>query len=392
MDLSYFASEKYSRKDFEFLGIITGTPYGKVEKARNIKDNKEYALKIFEKIHLQDPENFSKTVKEKNLLQSLKNPLGFLSLCLTFTDAENVYFVFEYCPHGNLLEFMQRFSKFPFELARFYAGELIFILESLRNQQIIHCEINPKNLMVSADYHLQLSNFQNSYRVDDTIERRISQVESPEYLSPESLEGETSVAADIWAVGCIIYQMLVGKNPFHAPSVYLSYDKIRNGQVDFPGILPPFAVDLIQSMLLSDPTIRLGTNSVGDLKTHVFFQGLEIETIFSMPVPDYQHEMSKDNAKMSRVILEGVVKKKAGWIYKKRLLVITEEPKITYWEPSRKEFRGEIAISPQLRGEVKNRIDFNIVTPKRTYFFKVINDTPERWVRAVAELVQIVYG
>ena len=392
MDFSSFSNEKYSRKDFEFLGIVSSTPYGKVEKARNIKENKEYALKIFEKFHLQNPDFFACTLKEKEILSNFKNSTSFLPLHGTFVDSDNVYFVLDYCPHGNLNQFIERFSKFPFELARFFAGEVIYMLEALRNESLIHSDISPSNLIISSDFHLHLTNFQNSFAIGDKPTKRISQIETPEYLSPEALEGDFTIAGDIWAAACTIYQMLVGKNPFHASATYLMYDKIRNGQVDFPGILPPFAVDLIQSMLLSDPTIRLGVNNIGDLKSHIFFQGLEIDLIYSFPVPDYRHEMSKDHTRMSRVIMEGVVKKKAGWIYKRRLLVITEEPKITYWEPTRKEFRGEIAISPQLRGEVRNRIDFHIITPKRTYYFKVINDTPERWVKAVAELVHMVYG
>ena len=186
--------------------------------------------------------------------------------------------------------------------------------------------------------------------------------------------------------------MLVGKSPFAGATNYSTYDKIKFGEIEFPGILPPFAVDLIQSMLLPDPKVRLGVNNLEDLKAHIFFQGLEIDNIYSSTVPDYKNEMSLNINRASRVIMEGVVKKKAGWIYKKRLLVISEEPKITYWEPTRKEFRGEIAISPQLRGEAKNKIDFHVITPKRTYYFKVINETPDKWVKAIAELVHKVYG
>jgi 3-phosphoinositide dependent protein kinase-1 len=392
MDLSEFSNDKYSRKDFEFLGSLASTPYGRIEKGKCIKDNKEYALKIFEKFHLQDPEALDKTRAEQKMLLGFKSPSPFVALHSTFIDSENVYFVMDYCPHGNLEQFMQRFSKFPFELARFYAGELVHILESLRSYSIIHCEINPINLLVSSDCHLYLTNFQNVYNQKYTRSSHSSQNENPEYLSPESLEGEYLQSGDVWSVACIIYQMLAGKSPFVSSTNYLTFDKIRSGAIEFPGILPPFAIDLINSMLAPDPTLRLGSTNIEDLKNHIFFQGLDIDSIYSSPAPDYRHEMSKDINRTSRVIMEGIVKKKAGWIYKKRLLVITEEPKITYWEPSRKEFRGEIAISPQLRGEIKNKIDFNIITPKRTYYFKVINDTPDKWVKAVAELLHKVYG
>mmetsp|Transcript_9239 Transcript_9239/g.9216 ORF Transcript_9239/g.9216 Transcript_9239/m.9216 type:complete len:185 (+) Transcript_9239:529-1083(+) len=183
--------------------------------------------------------------------------------------------------------------------------------------------------------------------------------------------------------------MLVGKPPFSAATQYMTFDKIRNGAIEFPPHLPPFAIDLIQSLLLPDPSIRIGGNDIVDLKSHIFFQGLDIDCIFSLTVPDYSHHIRQ--IVMPRVILQGIVRKKAGWIYKKRLLIISEEPRISYYEPNGEEYRGDIAISPELKAEAKGRSEFHIITPNRTYYFKELNDQPEKWVQAVSELVSKIY-
>ena len=390
MDFNQFVSPNMSRKDFEFLGCISNHPYGRVEKAKYVKEGKEYALKSYEKHALDNPDVMRKALREKEVLSQLKSS-GVLALSGTFVDTHSIYIVFEYYSNGTLLQFMQRFAKFPFELSRFYAGELISILSSLRANSIIHSDINPSTLLVSADFHLKLSSFGDSLNSSGNMHRS-SIPDNPEYSSPESLNGDLSHSSDIWSAGCIIYQMLVGKSPFSSSGNSGIIEKINSGIIDFPGILPPFAIDLIQSMLLPDPSIRLGLASVKDLEQHIFFQGLEIETIYRNPAPDYKHEMAKESEAKSSIIYEGIVKKKAGWIYKRRLLIISDEPRISYYEPTRRELRGEIAISPQLRGEVKNKIDFHVITPKRTYYFKVISDTPDKWVKAVAELVQKLYG
>ena len=389
MEFNQFVSSNLSRKDFEFLGSMASHAYGRVEKAKYVKEGKEYALKIYEKHALDSPEVMRKALKEKEVLSQLKSA-GVLALSGSFVDIENIYLVFEHYSNGTLLQFMQRFAKFPFGLARFYAGELVSILSSLRPLHVVHTDITPSNLVVSSDFHLKLCNFTDS-STSDRINRS-SAAENPEYLSPESLNGEFSHSSDVWSVGCIIYQMLVGKSPFFSSSNSGTIEKINSGIMDFPGLLPPFAIDLIQSMLLPDPAIRLGSNNVKDLEQHIFFQGLEIETIYRNPAPDYRHEMAKESEAKSKIIYEGIVKKKAGWIYKRRLLIISDEPRISYYEPTRRELRGEIAISPQLRGEVKNKIDFHVITPKRTYYFKVISDAPDKWVKAVAELVHKLYG
>lgn len=390
MEFNQFVSSSWSRKDFEFLGCMASHQYGRVEKAKYVKEGKEYALKSYEKQALDNPEVMRKALKEKEVLSQLKYA-GVLALSGSFVDIDNIYMVFEYYSNGTLLQFMQRFTKFPFELARFYAGELVNILSSLRSLQIVHTDITPSTLVVNSDFHLKLSSFNNS-QTPSSPSARIPIPDNPEYLSPESLNGEFSHSSDIWSAGCIIYQMLVGKSPFFSSSSTGIIEKINSGIMDFPGILPPFAIDLIQSMLLPDPATRLGSKSMKDLDQHVFFQGLEIDSIYRNPAPDYKHEMAKESEAKSRIIYEGVVKKKAGWVYKRRLLIISDEPRISYYEPSRRELRGEIAISPQLRGEVKGKIDFHVITPKRTYYFKVISDTPDKWVKAVAELVQKLYG
>jgi 3-phosphoinositide dependent protein kinase-1 len=388
MDFHDFASSTISRKDFEFLGNISSHSFGSTERAKNIKDGKEYALKSYQKSLLSSPEVLSRAIREKEALTSLKSS-GILQLFGTFVDIDNIYLVLESYPNGTLNQFMKRFAKFPFELARFFGGELMNILGVLRNSGFIHSEINPSCLVVSSDFHLKLSGFQEALRPG---ERPKKNIESAEFLAPEVLNGEALFASDLWSVGCIIFLMLVEKSPFSASNNAGMIERIKNGVIDFPGILPPFAIDLIQSILLNDPAIRLGVNSQQDLESHIFFQGLEIETIYRNPAPDYKHEMAKESEAKSRVIYEGIVKKKAGWIYKRRLLIISDEPRISYYEPTRRELRGEIAISSALKGEVKNKIDFHIITPKRTYYFKVINDTPDKWVKAVAELVQKLYG
>lgn len=65
-------------------------------------------------------------------------------------------------------------------------------------------------------------------------------------------------AADLWALGCVVYQMLVGKPPFKAGTEYLTFQLISAGQVDMPTSLPSHAQDLLRRLLLPDATKRLG--------------------------------------------------------------------------------------------------------------------------------------
>lgn len=391
MDFSKFDNEAYSRKDFEFLGSLGRNSVSRVEKVRYIKDNIDYALKIFERVNIDSLEKYEQLLTEKLMLEKCNHP-GILKLIGSFTDTQYIYLILEYCAYGDFEKFLSRFSAFPFELVRFYSGELVSVLTYFSSLGIVHGNLKPRNILVSKTLHLKITDFRNT-KINPQTKRKVSSLLSADYISPELLdEGEAGVPADLWALGCIIYQMLVGSPPFVSQTQYTTFDRIRTGNVDFPLSLPPFAVDLIQSLLLPDPQLRIGVADIEELTTHIFFQGLDINRIFALQPPDYIYEMMTEQTIESKVIMREIVKKKSGWLYKKRMLEITEKPCISYYEPVKMELRGTIEISPQLKVEIKSKTDFVISIPKRLYFFKTVSGGCEAWVTAINDLVRRLYG
>jgi serine/threonine protein kinase len=108
---------------------------------------------------------------------------------------------------------------------------------------------------------------------DDTASRANSFVGTAEYVSPELLTDKSACkSSDLWAFGCIVYQLLAGRPPFKASNEYQTFQKIVNLEYDFPLGFPEQARDLVSKLLVLDPEKRL---SIRQIKRHPFFEGQE---------------------------------------------------------------------------------------------------------------------
>lgn len=98
-------------------------------------------------------------------------------------------------------------------------------------------------------------------------------------------------ASDLWALGCVIYQMIVGVTPFHGSVDYEVFAKISERKIRFPRENPPEVNDLVDKLLQLNPTDRLGAGAPGSsndyraLKAHPFFKGIDFNTLATSTPP-----------------------------------------------------------------------------------------------------------
>ncbi|CAG9335394.1 unnamed protein product [Blepharisma stoltei] len=393
MDSNSQQKAKITREDFETIGTLGHGAFGLVEHVRKKDTNKEYAIKTIEKIHLKKEGKTEQAMREKDMLTKSRLHPGVVKLNYTFQDKNYLYFVMEYCPYGDLNQCIERYAQsLPYELARFYAAELVNILEFMRSKNIIHRDMKPQNILISSDHHLKLTDF-GSAKIydDDTRGRSNTFVGTADYVSPEMLdEGPVSFACDLWAFACILYQMYVGRPPFSSENQYLTFERIRAGNVVYPDHMTPQAVDLIRRILQTQPENRLGFNDISEVKSHAFFRGIDIDNVYSLSCPTIQEVVEHPLDHSTNIIKSGIVKKKAGWIFRKRLLVITEQPSIAYYEPNGEFKRGELALNAETRSEVHGRNKFLITTTERPYIFE--DEEAEVWVDTINRLIQRFFG
>lgn len=277
-------------RDFAFGRILGEGSYSTVYLATDRQTLKEYAIKVLEKRHIIKEKKIKYVNIEKNTLNRLTEHPGIVRLYYTFQDEASLYYVLDLCNGGELLGVLKKTGTFDVECARFYGAQILDSMDYMHSRGVIHRDLKPENVLLDGQMHVKITDFGTAkllqdprdpvkpssaadepVKVQDEDERAASFVGTAEYVSPELLTHKSaSKASDLWAFGCIIYQLLVGRPPFKAGSEYLTFQKIVNLEYEFPSGFPPAARDLVERCLVLDPARRL---TVEHIKNHEFFEG-----------------------------------------------------------------------------------------------------------------------
>ncbi|MDP2437474.1 MAG: PDK1 family serine/threonine-protein kinase [archaeon] len=211
-----------------------------------------YALKILDKKLVISQNELTNVFREKTILQKMSHP-GIVQLHMTAMDDRSLYFLLEYCANGELFDLIKKYGRFSENVAKFYTAEILEALEHIHSHGIVHRDMKPENILLDQNWHIKITDFGTAKEIGATVRPelvRSSFVGTSHYLSPEILnEDKVSTSSDIWALGCIVYQMLVGKPPFQGPTDYIIFEQIRENRIVFPDFVSQEARQLISAML-----------------------------------------------------------------------------------------------------------------------------------------------
>ncbi|KAG5982620.1 hypothetical protein E4U55_001663 [Claviceps digitariae] len=284
-------------RDFSFGRVLGEGSYSTVYLATDRQTLKEYAIKVLEKRHIIKEKKIKYVNIEKNTLNRLTEHPGIVRLYYTFQDETSLYYVLDLCNGGELLGVLKRTGTFDLDCVRFYGAQILDSIDYMHSRGVIHRDLKPENVLLDDQMHVKITDFGTAKLLKDPREgldtqfiergqggksipsqgdvndngRAASFVGTAEYVSPELLTHKSAgKPSDIWAFGCIIYQLLAGRPPFKAGSEYLTFQKIVNLDYEFPGGFPPQARDLIERCLVLDPARRL---TIEHIKNHELFDG-----------------------------------------------------------------------------------------------------------------------
>ena len=275
-------------KDFHFGRTLGEGSYSTVMAATDRQTLQEYAIKVLDKKHIIKEKKVKYVNIEKDTLNKLTDHPGVVRLYYTFQDMQSLYFVLDLASGGELLGVLKRMTTFDEECTRFYGAQILDTIDYMHSRGVIHRDLKPENVLLDDQMHVKVTDFGTAKILNQghgkgeanidrlqgcaSNDRASSFVGTAEYVSPELLTDKNACkASDLWAFGCIIYQLLAGRPPFKAANEYLTFQKITSLQYEFPYGFPGVAKDLVERLLVLDPTRRL---TIDNTKNHEFFDGI----------------------------------------------------------------------------------------------------------------------
>ena len=268
------------------------------------------AFKVLPKREVTRLHKEKDVIMEKHALSRLDHP-NILKILYTFSDSFNCYIVTELCAGGEWWGQCRKSGE-PEVRAAVYFRQILNGLAYLHRMGIVHRDLKAENIFLSADgQHVKIGDLGSArdlYNPSITgagngsasrlpgRNRSVMDhyVGSPNFISPEAIANkENDEVSDIWSLGCLFYQALVGIPPFVAGSDYLVYLRVRALDLQFPehGISPQ-AIDLVRSILKHERSER---PSIKQIDGHAFFDRCALRVPPMTPIDTELRRIARDS-------------------------------------------------------------------------------------------------
>jgi len=251
---------QWSLNDFDIGKPLGNGKFGKVYLAREKKSHFIVALKVLFKNQLTKAGVEHQLRREIEIQAHLRHG-NILRLYGYFFDQTRIYLILEFAAKGELYKELQKCGKFDEKRAAKYIRSLAGALHYCHTKHVIHRDIKPENLLLDLKGDLKIADF--GWSVHAPHKRRTTLCGTLDYLPPEMIEGKPhDEAVDVWSLGVLCYEFLVGSPPFEATGHHETYKKITKVDLSFPKHVSEGARDLISKLLVKDPATRLPLTEV----------------------------------------------------------------------------------------------------------------------------------
>jgi len=260
------------------LGAELGSgAFGKVVLGKHILTNELVAIKILDKMILNNtPDDYQSVKQEINILKTVKHK-HIVQLYEVLQTPRHIFIIMEYCEGKDLLDYILTKNKLSEEEALKFFQQLINALFYLHSQNIAHRDIKIDNMLLDRNRDLKLVDFglSTKYPDDNLLDQPCGTVV---YAAPEVLQGKEyhGMLADVWSSGIVLYGMLSGYLPFGDANDEINRKNIIMGKIKYPSYFSEKSKDLLMHMLDLDPMTRY---TLQEIRNHPWFNSIDYKLI-----------------------------------------------------------------------------------------------------------------
>ena len=240
--------------------------YAIVKLAVNKNDKKKYAIKIYSRESLLDPQKRNTIKNEINILKQLDN-INIMKIYEEIYTPKYLYLVMEYINGISLLETMKQDKNHYFKEKR---AIKIFIqitkgIIYCQSKNICHRDIKLENILLINNEIVKIIDFGFAVKATKETYQKLF-CGTPSYMAPEIVNKEKYIAhySDLWSMGVLFFAMLYGRFPFRAKSQEKLFEKINEANVVFPDdiVVSDKLKNLLRKIFVITPVKRISLNEL----------------------------------------------------------------------------------------------------------------------------------
>ncbi|KAL8426011.1 hypothetical protein Efla_001929 [Eimeria flavescens] len=301
---------QYTFDHFELERLLGSGNFSEVFEVTEKGTPNTYALKVFNRDDVMRHNKVADVRMERHAMLRLNDPghPNVIRLLETFKDEFRICFVYELAEGGELWDHVKYAGLMDKGWALRVISQVVSAVEYLHSKNIVHRDLKAENFVLTRDGVVKLIDLGTAMDLDHpevdapglgttrsvgpgslrcrcamlratkgsarAIRRPTFQhyVGTPQFMPPEAIKNKDSgKLRDLWSLGCTIFQILAGNPPFSGSTDYFILLRVEAGTLDFPPDFDPLARDLVEKLLVADPSKRLGAKGLHEIKNHPYF-------------------------------------------------------------------------------------------------------------------------
>jgi serine/threonine-protein kinase len=351
---------------YEVIAQIGAGGMGEVYRARDTKLNRDVALKVLPGAFAADPDRLARFKREAQVLASLNHP--HIAAIYGFEDSGSTHALVLELVEGPTLADRIAKGAIPLDEALPIAKQIAEALEAAHEQGIIHRDLKPANIKVRDDGTAKVLDFGLAKAMEPASAISPVLTNSPTittpamvtgigtllgtaaYMSPEQAKGRPAdKRSDVWAFGCVLYEMVTGKRAFEGDDVSDTLAAVLRADPDWtalPATLPTHIAALLRDCLQKDRRAR-----ISDISTAQFvMQNRLLTNVSTQSVSRTRRATTIAAVALASIVVTSL----AGWLLLRMNAIVPQPMRFAIVPPPAQPlfvnaFTRAVAISPNGR-------------------------------------------